>query len=65
VTPSPPDQSQNASAGLTAADRTRMASLLQAAQAAEWQGKEQQCLERLREAPAIPHVPSAQTPGGK
>ena len=59
VRPSPQAQNDSGSAGLTAADRARMESLLQGARAAERQGKEQQCLDRLREAAAIPHTPSA------
>jgi hypothetical protein len=59
VKPAPQTQNETGSAGLTAADRARMESLLQAGRAAERQGKEQQCLERLREAAAIPHAPSA------
>jgi hypothetical protein len=59
VKPSPPSQSEGSSDNLSAADRARMESLLQGARAAERQGKEQQCLDRLREAAAIPHTPSA------
>jgi hypothetical protein len=42
---------------LSAAERGRMASLLQGARAAERQGKLEQCLERLREAAAVPSPP--------
>ena len=59
VVPSPPTSRSGDSGGLGAADRARMESLLQAARAAERQGKEAQCLERLREAEAVPHAPSA------
>ena len=45
--------------GLTAADRTQMEALLQGARAAERQGKQEQCLERLREAEAVPRRPAA------
>jgi hypothetical protein len=61
VKPSPPGNSAGTDAsGLTAADRARMESLLQAAQAAERQGKPEQCLERLREAEAIPIKPKTE-----
>lgn len=43
---------------LTAADRTQMEALLQGARAAERQGKQEQCLERLREAEAVPRRPA-------
>jgi hypothetical protein len=57
VEPSPPAAAGAAdSKGLSAADRTRMESLLMAARAAERQGKAEQCLERLREAEAVPGV---------
>ena len=61
VRPSPPGNSAGSDAsGLTAADRARMESLLQAAQAAERQGKPEQCLERLREAEAVPGKPKTE-----
>jgi hypothetical protein len=61
VAPSPPGNSTGTDgSGLTAADRARMESLLQAAQAAERQGKPEQCLERLREAEAIPGKPKTE-----
>lgn len=44
------------SGGLTAADRARMESLLLAARDAERQGKDEECLERLRQAEAVPGV---------
>jgi hypothetical protein len=53
-----PGPSADAS-GLTAADRARMEGLLQGARAAERQGKQEQCLERLREAEAVPRPPAA------
>jgi hypothetical protein len=57
--PSPPDAATTASEGgqLPAAERQRMAQLLQQAEAAAREGNEQQCLERLREAQVIPGVP--------
>jgi hypothetical protein len=61
--PSPPAGSgSTGSSGLSAADRTRMESLLMAAREAERQGKQQQCLERLREAEAIPGVTGSTRP---
>jgi hypothetical protein len=54
---SPPNAGSTDTAGLTAAQRTQMESLLTAARAAERQGKQEQCLDRLREAEAIPGVP--------
>lgn len=57
--PSPPPGSGSSTGGLGAADRTRMQAFLQAAQDAERQGKEEQCLQHLREAEAVPGVPSA------
>ncbi len=61
VAPSPPGNGAGTDgSGLTAADRTRMESLLQAAQAAERQGKPEQCLERLREAEAVPGKPKTE-----
>ena len=59
VRPSPSVPGRSDASGLTAAERVRMESLLQAARAAERQGKDEQCLERLREAAAVPHAPSA------
>ena len=53
VTPSPPAAGADAG-GLTAAQRSQMESLLQAARAAARQGKDEQCAERLRDASAIP-----------
>ena len=44
---------------LAAADRARMESLLQAAQSAERQGREEQCFEHLRAAEAVPGAPAA------
>lgn len=44
---------------LPAAERARMTALLQAAQAAAREGNEQQCLEHLREAQAVPGIPGA------
>ncbi len=44
---------------LPAAERARMTALLQAAQAAARDGNEQQCLEHLREAQAVPGIPGA------
>jgi hypothetical protein len=58
--PSPPDAATTASGAggeLPAAERQRMAQLLQQAQAAARQGNEQQCLDRLREAQTVPGVP--------
>jgi hypothetical protein len=61
VAPSPPGNSAGTDgSGLTAADRARMESLLQAAQAAERKGKPEQCLERLREAEAVPGRPKTE-----
>ena len=60
--PSPPDAAPTASGEggtLPAAERQRMAQLLQQAQAAARQGNEQQCLDRLREAQTVPGVPGA------
>lgn len=58
--PPPPTLGAGAGAGgLGADDRARMASLLQAARAALRQGKDGECLERLREAAAVPHAPAA------
>ena len=58
---SPPGSAATESAGsaLSAADRARMAALLDAARAAERQGKNADCLARLREAAAVPHAPTA------
>lgn len=44
---------------LTAADRAQMEGLLQGARAAERRGKQERCLERLREAEAVPRRPAA------
>src|SRR5712692_446121 len=58
--PSPPDAATTAigeGGQLPAAERQRMAQLLQQAEAAAREGNEPQCLERLREAQAIPGVP--------
>ena len=52
LTPSSPGSAD--AGGLTAAQRSQMESLLQGARAAARQGKDEQCLERLREAAAIP-----------
>ena len=60
--PSPPDAATTASGEggqLPAAERERMAQLLQQAEAAAREGNEQQCLERLREAQAVPGIPGA------
>lgn len=59
VAPNPPSNGGAEAGDLTAADRVRMESLLQAARAAERQGKDEQCLERLGEALAVPRRPSA------
>ncbi|HWG80008.1 MAG TPA: hypothetical protein VN681_09550 [Stellaceae bacterium] len=58
---SPPDAATARGAGgeLPAAERQRMAQLLQQAQAAARQGNEQQCLDRLRDAQTVPGVPGA------
>jgi len=45
---------------LTAAQRSRMTALLQQARAAERKGNDAECLQRLREAAAVPHPPTAQ-----
>ena len=58
--PSAPDAAPTASGesgALPAAERQRMAQLLQQAQAAARQGNEQQCLDRLRDAQTVPGVP--------
>jgi hypothetical protein len=61
VSPSPPGSGADSDAsGLTAADRARMEALLQAAQAADRQGKPEQCLERLRQAEAVPGKPKTE-----
>jgi hypothetical protein len=54
----PPDAAATASGGASAAGR-RMTDLLQAAQAAARDGNEQRCLEHVREALAVPGLPSA------
>lgn len=57
---SPSDAAPTASGDggeLPAAERKRMAQLLQQARAAARQGDEQQCLDRLREAQTVPGVP--------
>ena len=59
---SPPDAAATATGAggeLPAAERQRMAQLLQQAQAAARQGNEQQCLDRLRDAQTVPGVPGA------
>jgi hypothetical protein len=57
--PSPPDAAPTSGEGgaLPAAERQRMAQLLQQAEDAARQGNEQQCLDRLREAQAVPGGP--------
>jgi len=58
--PSPRDAAttaSNAGGELPAAERQRMAQLLQQARAAARQGNEQQCLDRLGEAQTVPGVP--------
>jgi hypothetical protein len=63
VAPSPPGAAgPTDSGGLSAADRTRMESLLTAARQAERQGKQAQCLDRLREAEAVPGVTGSTRP---
>jgi hypothetical protein len=59
---SPPDVTTTASGAggeLPAVERQRMARLVQQAQAAARQGNEQQCLDRLRDAQAVPGIPDA------
>ncbi|HEX7966680.1 MAG TPA: hypothetical protein VF502_00565 [Stellaceae bacterium] len=57
--PSPPVAAAPDGGKLTAADRAGMESLLQAAQAAERQGREEECLQDLRAAEAMPGAPAA------
>jgi hypothetical protein len=47
---------------LAAGDRARLEALLDAARAADRRGDNGQCLERLREAEALPGVPGARQP---
>ena len=57
--PSPPVAAAPDAGTLAAADRARMESLLQAAQAAERRGQEEQCLQHLHAAEAVPGAPTA------
>ena len=55
LAPSPPASGFADAGSLTAAQRAQMESLLQAARAADRQGKPEECVERLRQAEAVPN----------